>query len=246
MQRRSFRQWGQLMVGVVLAALAVAVAWATSQGSARAATGWASCVALLAISYVVFLRPCVRVDDTGVAVRNIVRDADIPWGAVTGAGSTWSLTVRHATGTVTSWAIAGTAGPGRDALLRRRRAAVAGGRRGWGGIPETVGPVDAAPPGAPPPTLGASAIALAAFIERAAVDRGARLDHPVDPAARPDPTDVAAAGEPSTAYGVGPSTAYGDRGTPGGAAREARVVVAWPSVGLLALAVVAVAVAVLG
>ncbi|MCB1252131.1 MAG: hypothetical protein KDB39_02550, partial [Austwickia sp.] len=62
MEGRSFRQWGQLMVGAVLAAVAVGIAWAMVGGwMSRSPAGVAWCAVLLILSYVVFLRPCVVV-----------------------------------------------------------------------------------------------------------------------------------------------------------------------------------------
>lgn len=174
------------MVGTVLGALAVGIAWAMAGGwLARSATGVAWCVVLVVVSYAVFLRPCVVVDERGVEVRNILRDVVVPWRAVAGAGSSWSLVVDTQGGPVTSWAISGTASPGRDALLRRRRAGVGVGagagqpRFGAGNAADPlagathVTTVDAAgvAAGLVPPALGTSAAAIAALIERLAGDR---------------------------------------------------------------------------
>ena len=67
MVRRSFRQWGQLMVGAVLAAVAVGICWSMLGGwvdRSAAAIAWAALLA--AVSWAVFLRPCVRLDERGV------------------------------------------------------------------------------------------------------------------------------------------------------------------------------------
>lgn len=244
-ERRSFRQWGQLMVGAVLAALAAAIGWSMVAGGLApsvAAIAW--CAVLLVLSYVVFLRPCVVVDDTGVEVRNIVRDHAVPWAAVTGAGSSWSLVVDSAAGPVSSWAISGTPSPGRDALLRRRRTAAGpGGFLGWPGAGAAAGTSDggasgaivdaeAVRAGAVPPALGASAAAIAALIERR-ITQGPVPEGPVLEGSAPE-------GPASQ----GPVTAGGEVRV--GAGQEARrTKLAWPSVVLLAAAAFAVPLAVL-
>jgi hypothetical protein len=38
-------------------------------------------------------RPAVLVDDTGITLRNIVRDVHVPWGNVARIGARWSLTI---------------------------------------------------------------------------------------------------------------------------------------------------------
>lgn len=228
MQRRSFRQWGQLMVGAFLAALAVGIAWAMLGGwIARPATGVAWCVGLLALAYAVFVRPCVVVDQAGVQVRNIVRDTLVPWGALAGAGSSWSLVVDTPTGRWSSWAISGTASPGRDALRRRRRpSGAAAGPFGTAGIELQTGmaggsayvaTVDAegVQAGLTPPAFGASAAAIAAFITRLARER-------------------------ANGPGRGPAPVPADR-----AGESARVRIVWPSVALLVLAALAVPLAAL-
>jgi len=190
---RSFRQWGQLMVGAVLAAVAAGIAWAMVGGwMSRSPAGVAWCAVLLILSYVVFLRPCVVVDDRGVQVRNIVRDARVPWAQVRGAGSSWNLVIDTDAGPRSSWAISGTASPGRDALLRRRRGGAggrqdAGGAAGPGGVGGPVGvggsdegtlgyvatvDADAVSAGLTPPPVGASAAAIAALVRRRAQQAG--------------------------------------------------------------------------
>lgn len=189
MVRRSFRQWGQLMVGAVLAAVAVGICWSMLGGwVARSAVGLAWAALLAAVSWTVFLRPCVRLDERGVELRNIVRDVRVPWAAVAGAGSSWSLLVHTLHGSHASWAISGTASPGRDALLRRGSLGGGAGRPDRGpvgpGMP-TAGPAASAVTtsvatvtaegvcaGLNPPALGSSAAAIAAFIERRAAEHG--------------------------------------------------------------------------
>ncbi|MBW3084663.1 hypothetical protein KEM60_00852 [Austwickia sp. TVS 96-490-7B] len=164
MERQSFRQWGQLMVGITLAAVAFAVLWSMAGGwNTPSTTTTAWCIAALVVSYAGFLRPCVVVDDRGVQIRNILRDTTVPWNEIDAARSSWSLIVDAAGTSYTSWAISGTASPGRDALRRRQESSAA----------TTLGPHDvmvvdasAVEAGLRPPTWGASAAAIAAWIER--------------------------------------------------------------------------------
>lgn len=135
-------------------------------------------VALSVLGWVVFVRPCVRVDDTGVRVVNILRDIHLPWERVDGARSSWSLVVESETGHYSSWAISGTASPGRDALLRRTVPSRPGenptttqlNRTADAGHVLTV-EADDVHAGMTPPSLGASAAAIAALIERHRLDR---------------------------------------------------------------------------
>ncbi|GAB76784.1 PH domain-containing protein, partial [Austwickia chelonae] len=179
MECRNFRQWGQLMVGGTLAAVALAVVTAMVGGWIdRSTTGITWSVALTVLGWVVFVRPCVRVGEDGVRIVNILRDIHLPWSCVDGARSSWSLVVESGTVRYSSWAISGTASPGRDALLRRTvpaqpgepAAATSWHRTAGGGHLLTV-EADDVHAGLTPPALGASAAAIAALIERARLDR---------------------------------------------------------------------------
>lgn len=184
MERRSYRQWGQLMVGSTLALVALGIAWAMLGGWVTKSSVGLAWVALLgAIAYAVFVRPCVVIDGSGVTLRNIVRDVHLPWSSITGARSSWNLVVESAPARYSSWAISGTASPSRNALLRRSLSATnaahpAGPNRG----PSTghVQAVDAraVQAGLTPPATGASAAALAAVVERERARlAGDRLGH---------------------------------------------------------------------
>jgi Bacterial PH domain len=60
----------------------------------------------LTFAWSVFVRPAVVLDDEGVTVRNVVRDAHIPWGKVTYVESRWNLKVFVGDRGYTAWAIA--------------------------------------------------------------------------------------------------------------------------------------------
>jgi hypothetical protein len=59
----------------------------------------------VALAWSVFVRPAVLLDDTGVTLRNLVRDVHIPWGRVTDAESRWNLKVLAGDQAYTAWAI---------------------------------------------------------------------------------------------------------------------------------------------
>lgn len=164
--RQSYRQWGQVMVGVTggLIALGVLVAM-LAHGLPRSPLTLAWCLVGVAVSYAVFLRPCVVVDDDGVSVRNILRDVAIPWAALRGARASWSLVVDAGESSYSSWAIAGAASPGRDALKRRELLSVGGGRvaGSYAGSP-AASPAGSAAPGAELAAIGSSAADIAASI----------------------------------------------------------------------------------
>jgi hypothetical protein len=75
---------------------------------------WASCPRLsfavwvlfgLAVAWAVFVRPAVLLDAKGVTLRNIVRDAHIPWTRLTGVTSRWNLKVLVGDNGYNAWAI---------------------------------------------------------------------------------------------------------------------------------------------
>ena len=59
----------------------------------------------LAVSWAVFVRPVVRLDITGVTLRNVLRDVHVPWAAVTGVSSRWNLKVFAGDKSYTAWAL---------------------------------------------------------------------------------------------------------------------------------------------
>lgn len=178
MGRQSYRQWGQVMVGVTggLIALGVLVAM-LGNSLPRSPLMLAWCLLGLAVSYAVFLRPCVVVDDDGVEVRNVLRDARIPWGVLRGARASWSLVVDAEETSHAAWAIAGAASPGRDALKRRELLTVGGGRESAGGSA-----IGSPAPGAELPAIGASATDIAAAIGERARLMAASGGRPADAA----------------------------------------------------------------
>lgn len=63
----------------------------------------------LALAWVMFVRPVILVDISGVTLRNVIRDVHIPWTLLTGASSRWNLKVMVGDKGYTSWAISSEA-----------------------------------------------------------------------------------------------------------------------------------------
>lgn len=62
-------------------------------------------VALVLLSWLVGLRPCVAEEPTRVLVRNPLRDASLPWGSVTDVDLTDVVVIATATGAVRCFAL---------------------------------------------------------------------------------------------------------------------------------------------
>ncbi|RNI22154.1 PH domain-containing protein [Flexivirga caeni] len=133
--RRTYRQPAMLVPGVLLTVLGVVavVIVLFDGGSSLRDVLWP--IAELLVVWVIFLRPCVRLTQAGVELRNLVRDVRFGWPAIDLIEQRWNLKLvdehGHAYG---SWAIA----------AQRPRRAVA--RSGWrpGAGRGTVDPVDPA------------------------------------------------------------------------------------------------------
>lgn len=59
----------------------------------------------IAVGWVTFLRPAVVLDQTGVLLRNPLRDVKIPWAALTDVESRWNVRVFAGDRGYTAWAI---------------------------------------------------------------------------------------------------------------------------------------------
>jgi hypothetical protein len=77
-------------------------------------------LALGAVVYGVFWRPAVVVDDTGVELRNIVRDIRVPWPVLAAVETKYALTLVVGERSYRSWA---AGAPGRPAPLAHRASA---------------------------------------------------------------------------------------------------------------------------
>lgn len=64
----------------------------------------------LAATWAIFVRPAVLVDAGGVTVRNVVRDAHIPWSSLTHVQTRWNLKVFAGDRGFTAWAISSPVG----------------------------------------------------------------------------------------------------------------------------------------
>ncbi len=74
---------------------------------ARRGAGGAWLVAVVAVVAVLGWRPALVVDDSGVAIRNPLRDVRIPWSRVEDVAMGWTLTVTAQGRTHRVWAVPG-------------------------------------------------------------------------------------------------------------------------------------------
>jgi hypothetical protein len=113
----SVRPWWGRVLTIAIASISAAVTIWTGIGyswaDAAEAAPW---MALLTLAcWATFWRPCVAVSDAGVELVNVSRTVFIPWPALHGIDTKWSLTLTTAYGRFTSWS---AAAPGaRGALL---------------------------------------------------------------------------------------------------------------------------------
>jgi hypothetical protein len=113
----SVRPWWGRVLTIAIASISVAVIIWTGIGySWTDAARTAPWMALLTLScWATFWRPRVTVSDAGVELVNVSRTIFIPWPALQGLDTKWSLTLITAYGRFTAWS---AAAPGaRGALL---------------------------------------------------------------------------------------------------------------------------------
>ncbi len=99
--------WGKVLT-IAIASISVAVTIWTGIGyswtDAAKAAPW---MALLTLScWATFWRPCVAVSDAGVELVNVSRTVFIPWPALQGIDTKWSLKLITAYGRFTAWSAA--------------------------------------------------------------------------------------------------------------------------------------------
>lgn len=91
---RTFRQGSAIGSGALL--LVVAALFLLSALRDENRTGWAAVLwplAVMLVTWAVLIRPCVRLVETGVELRNVVRDAVLTWPAIDLVESRWALTL---------------------------------------------------------------------------------------------------------------------------------------------------------
>lgn len=71
-----------------------------------------------ALIWATFDRPCVRVSDSGIEVRNVFRTVEVPWPAVIDIDLRWGLRLITRLGTCSAWSVPAPARPGYFALRR--------------------------------------------------------------------------------------------------------------------------------
>jgi hypothetical protein len=107
------------VLSVVTWVLLVLTELAIARESTADALRWLPVLGFLgACVYVLFWRPAIRVDDSGVTVVNLVRDVHIPWRRLEAIDTRFSLTLQWADRTVAAWA---APAPGRAQALRQSR-----------------------------------------------------------------------------------------------------------------------------
>lgn len=91
--------WALAAAGIVSA---LAVGWPLVAPCAFLTAGW--------FVWLLFWRPCVVIDDDDVQLRNIFRDATIPYGSIDSVDTRYALTVTSAGRTYRAWALAAPSG----------------------------------------------------------------------------------------------------------------------------------------
>lgn len=104
---------------------------------------------LTVVVWAVAHRPVLQVGERGVLVRNVLRDAVVPWPRLQSLDSRWSLALVTDAGTVGVWAV-----PARESAGVRRRRQLAQARAARFGV-AVRGPADRGDDGANEPTGGA-------------------------------------------------------------------------------------------
>ncbi len=103
-----FRQRSSLVLASVCAVIGLvllgSMAWGWAHYPRPLFAAWV--VFVLAMTWTVFVRPCVRIDTRGVTLRNVVRDVRIPWDQLTHTSTRWNLKVFAGDRGYSAWAIA--------------------------------------------------------------------------------------------------------------------------------------------
>jgi hypothetical protein len=97
-----------LAFGWYLVAVFVAVDL-VRRGDSRSIPIGLACLGLVTVVvYAVAQRPAVVANDSGVLLRNVLRDVWVPWRRVQRVGAAWSLTIETSEATYGSWAVTAT------------------------------------------------------------------------------------------------------------------------------------------
>jgi len=89
--------------GVTGLVLLVATAWQWGNNQQPLFVAWVLLV--MAVVWSLFVRPAVLLDQSGVTLRNVIRDIHIPWARVTDVDVRWNLRVFVGERVYTAWAI---------------------------------------------------------------------------------------------------------------------------------------------
>lgn len=106
-RRQVFRQRSSLLLAAVCAATGVTLLLSLARNwSSFPRPVFAARVVLgLALTWAIFVRPAVLLDDRGVTLRNVLRDVHIPWGRLTHVTSRWNVKVFAGDQGYNAWAI---------------------------------------------------------------------------------------------------------------------------------------------
>ncbi|WP_294179371.1 PH domain-containing protein [uncultured Schumannella sp.] len=111
--------WGKILT-LVIAALAVLslVSVALGPQPADVVRVAPSVVLITVATWAIYWRPFVRLDDSGITVRNVLRTFTVPWGAVREVETRFAFTLVTESGRIVAWA---APAPGRLAAMRVAR-----------------------------------------------------------------------------------------------------------------------------
>lgn len=115
-----------LTVSSTVVALGV-LALLVREGSWQQVLGFGALPLLFAaIVWATFDRPCVRVSDGGIEIRNVLRTVLVPWPAVIDIDLRWGLRLVTRLGTYSAWSVPPPGRPGYLAVRRGRPQGSAG------------------------------------------------------------------------------------------------------------------------
>lgn len=151
-RQHTFRQRSPLglaaVCGITGLVLLVSMAWQWAEHPQPLFAAWV--LFILAVVWLLFVRPAVLLDESGVTVRNVVRDVHIPWACLTDVDFRWNLKVFVGDRAYTAWGI--------SSQVERPKGASGGMFTMLSGRLDRFANEDA-PPATPAPKVTASAVA---------------------------------------------------------------------------------------
>lgn len=111
--RPRFGKWLTIVFTTFCLVGLIGVAFSSQPGALLEVGPWLLLAA--GICWALYWRPEVRVDDSGVTIRNVLRTIRVPWPAIQDVTTKYALTVETSYGNVTAWA---APAPSRHAAMR--------------------------------------------------------------------------------------------------------------------------------